>query len=80
VSKDFQVVEPRKILNTAIATEREFNHFVSRRKMMCWVCQKDVPRNMGRESFMIKKTGDLLHSGNWPKKFICFSCKPEVQS
>ena len=54
------------------------NRWMSNRKMLCWKCQKDVPRNMGAISFLIKnKTGHRITHMTAPKKFICFACKPQ---
>lgn len=64
------------LLNTVVTAKREYNAFVSRNKQLCWVCQKDVPRSEGCSSFMIPKVGGNLTSGNAPRKFICFKCKP----
>ena len=57
------------------------NRWMSKRKMLCWKCQKDVPRNMGALTFMIKnETGKKITSFTAPKKFICFACKPQEKT
>ena len=53
------------------------NFWLSKRMKLCWVCQRDVPSNMGAQSFAISTKGGI-NEGNALKKFICFNCKPEV--
>lgn len=58
-------------------TTKSLHRWMSKRKMLCWKCQKDVPRNLGAISFLIKnETGRRITHLNAPKKFICFECKP----
>ena len=65
------------LLNTATAVVRQNNYARMRRSVMCWVCQKDVPSNEGKASFMLPKVGQKLTVGSAPRKFICFKCKPK---
>ena len=53
------------------------NRWMSKRKMICWKCQKDVPTNLGKFSFMVKPSGSRITVGTSLKKFICFACKPQ---
>lgn len=60
---------------------KSMNRWIAKAKMLCWKCQKDVPRNMGTISFMIKnETGHRITHMNAPKKFICFACKPKEKT
>lgn len=51
--------------------------YISRQKALCWKCQKDVPRHLGKFSFLVSRKGSRLSAENNQKKFICFVCKPE---
>ena len=53
------------------------NRWMSKRKSLCWVCQKDVPVNLGTTSFAGKRIGRLITSNDSLKKFVCFECKPQ---
>jgi len=53
------------------------NQWMSRRKMICWKCQKDVPTNLGKFSFIVKPSGSRMTAGTSPRKFICFGCRPQ---
>lgn len=64
----------------ANSATKSMNQWMSRQKLLCWKCQKDVPRNMGAISFMIKPDGSRINVGNAPKKFICFACKPQEKT
>lgn len=61
----------------AHSAQRDTNQWISRRRSLCWVCQKDKPTREGRTSMLIAKTGKLLTSENNMRKFVCFACKPE---
>lgn len=52
----------------------------SKRKVLCWVCQKEKSIYDGVTSGIVKKSGKLYTAGNCPTKFICFSCKPPVET
>lgn len=53
--------------------------FLSSRKKLCWKCQKDVPMNLGRSSFIAKNRVGGITSENRPQRFICFACRPEIE-
>ena len=57
--------------------ESEKNLNIMRRKVMCWVCQKEKRSFEGKTSFLIRPHGERLSDTNNLRKFVCFACKPE---
>ena len=49
----------------------------NRGSALCWKCQKDVPKSLGKFSLLIPRTGSRFNADNNLQKFICFACKPE---
>lgn len=56
-----------------IATTR----WLYQKKVMCWSCQKEFPRNEGHMTSVVKRTGSRITQFNAGNKFVCFKCKPE---
>lgn len=67
--------------NIAYSAQRDNSRWITNRTMLCWGCQKEVPRKLGRVSYAGGKTsggsrGDI--TANNVRRFICFTCKPET--
>ena len=64
--------------------EKRQNVWMSKRKIMCWACQKEYLPSEGKISFQISLKGfpraTAFSSGATSnRKFVCFNCKPEVK-
>tara|TARA_R110000772_G_C13137353_1_gene423573 strand:- start:67 stop:333 length:267 start_codon:yes stop_codon:yes gene_type:complete len=73
-------VNPAALAVDVAKLNRAEHLYISRQKALCWKCQKDVPKSLGKFSFLIRRTGGRLNAENNQMKFICFACKPEEKN
>jgi len=53
--------------NSAVAPQKSFGTWASRRGLLCWKCQQTKPRQGGSEKMMAGFTNSL-------RRFICQDC------
>ncbi len=60
----------------AVSPQKATNAWMSKRKMLCWSCQKDIPSNMGVSSLAGGRSDGTAASilNNSVRRWLCFEC------
>ncbi len=60
----------------AVSSQKAMNAWMSKRKRLCWSCQKDIPSNMGVSSLVGGRSDGTAASifKNSARRWLCFEC------